>query len=861
MEPLSALGLASSVIQIVDFSGRLLAKSREIYTSAEGTIEEHGLLEESANNLAELSVALSAPLHGIEKQRLQSRQKVHAADRQLLRLCTDCKNVTTRLLAELDRLKSKGPHGKLKSVQQALRHMGSQSEILNLKGKLDDIRKQVDTALDHLDDSRRDGVSAASVFLNDAGASSYQDNERWKLDLLDALQIHNWHPKNEKDVADFSHQLHASIEVDMEARFCKLVLARLYFADLPDRITHIPEAHEQTFGWLFSETAPFKDAPRWDSFATWLGKADQGSLYWITGKPGSGKSTLMKFLFHEARTDSLLHRWSDGQDLAQAGFFFWNSGTVMQMSRRGLFMSLLHQLLASRSSLVRQLFSHRWDQFIGFGGGRQPFTWIELREAFEQLISQPVKFFLVIDGLDEFNGDHRELVQLILDAAKRSNVKLCVASRPWVVFEDAFQSRPSLLLERLTHDDIHRYVTSKFEEDKSYARLRRREPDAASQLVVNVVNKATGVFLWVYLVVKSLLEGLSYADHMVDLQARLDTLPPDLESLFEKMLNRLDPAYFKRACRLFRLILLHDQPHLLALHFADEDNPSVAMNAEIKPLHEIELLDRLDEMERRIVAHCKCFLDVHDYWGNPNKVANSKYSERDSKLRYLTEPLTGIHVRLIHRTAKDFLQSEPIWNMIFEATGQDEFDPEERWANAYLWILKISSRSATFVEGVWDALTWCLEYALRLEQRRHSVQKDYLNEVGRVAMIVRHQYQTSGNKVDPFFHIGRRVIISSFLTIAAYFYMDQYVGIRSSTSTLEEIQNAQDCLNGGKETEATLPYLVLSLDIMVGFTFQYDDTTAYVCSLDLSISSTIVSMNSAPTTFGTKVSKVETSYV
>lgn len=426
---------------------------------------------------------------------------------------------------------------------------------------------------------------------------------------------------------DFSSQLHASVEVDIEARFCKLVLARLYFADLPDRISHIPEAHQQTFEWLLSETPPSNDAPRWDSFTTWLEKADHENLYWITGKPGSGKSTLMKFLYHEPRTYSFLRRWYGEQEVIKAGFFFWNSGTAMQMSRMGLFQSLLHQLLSSKSHLIRQLFSHRWDQFVGFGGSRHPFTWTELRDAFEQLISKPIKFFFVIDGLDEFDGDHRELVRLILDAAKRPNVKLCVASRPWVVFEDSFQSHPSLLLERLTHDDIHHYVTSKFEEDKSYARLRRRESDAAAQLVANIVNKAAGVFLWVYLVVKSLLEGLSHADRLVDLQARLDALPPDLESLFDKMLNRLDPTYFKHACQLFRLILVHEQPHLLALAFADEEDPNVAMKAEIKPLSRDELLDRLDEMERRVVSHCKCFLDVHDYWGNPNKVANSKYSE------------------------------------------------------------------------------------------------------------------------------------------------------------------------------------------------------------------------------------------
>ena len=148
MEPLSAFSLASGVIQIVDFTGRLLLKSREIYTSAEGTVEEHALLEHSARNLAELLTALSTPLLAeIRIQKLQGGSKTKPADQQLVLLCKDCHDITTKILAEIDKLKLKSTHGKLKSVQQALRHMGSQPHIQILKNKLDNIRSQVDTVL------------------------------------------------------------------------------------------------------------------------------------------------------------------------------------------------------------------------------------------------------------------------------------------------------------------------------------------------------------------------------------------------------------------------------------------------------------------------------------------------------------------------------------------------------------------------------------------------------------------------------------------------------------------------------------------------------------------------------------------
>lgn len=96
----------------------------------------------------------------------------------------------------------------------------------------------------------------------------------------------------------------------------------------------------------------------------------------------------------------------------------------------------------------------------------------ELTKIFKKLISNnSLRLAFFIDGLDEFNGNHEELVQLII-SAKTQNVKFCCAGRPWLVFEDAFEGRPSLLLERLTQEDIKRFVFDKFEQNKRYAKLK-----------------------------------------------------------------------------------------------------------------------------------------------------------------------------------------------------------------------------------------------------------------------------------------------------------------------------------------------------------------------------------------------------
>ena len=71
--------------------------------------------------------------------------------------------------------------------------------------------------------------------------------------------------------------------------------ALLYSLDFDHRCSrheHIVEAHETTFEWIFGNSGDANSPER--RFLEWL-ENDNGS-FWISGKPGAGKSTLMKVL-------------------------------------------------------------------------------------------------------------------------------------------------------------------------------------------------------------------------------------------------------------------------------------------------------------------------------------------------------------------------------------------------------------------------------------------------------------------------------------------------------------------------------------------------------------------------------------
>lgn len=132
-------------------------------------------------------------------------------------------------------------------------------------------------------------------------------------------------------------------------------------------------------------------------------------------------------------------------------------------------------------------------------------------------------------------------------------MKVCVSSRPWPVFEDAYETQPSLVMENIIYTDIKLYITAKFETNPAFVDMKEVHGDYCNNLIEDMTSKASGVFLWVVLTVKSLLEGFSNGDRIRDIRERLTTTPPDLEGLFRKILDSLEPRYFEHASQIFRI--------------------------------------------------------------------------------------------------------------------------------------------------------------------------------------------------------------------------------------------------------------------------------------------------------------------
>jgi len=161
--------------------------------------------------------------------------------------------------------------------------------------------------------------------------------------------------------------------------------------------------------------------------------------------------------------------------------------------------------------------------------------------------------------LDEFEGhdDHNDqgyLIELFKSLGSSPLIKVCLSSRPLLIFEEYFKDTPGLRLQDLTSGDIRRYVVDKLSTDPRMRLLADNEPLQKHDFVKQICNKAQGVFLWVKLVTRSLLDGLHNSDRIADLRARLDLLPADLEDLYRHMMGKIDELYLSGASQIFQMV-------------------------------------------------------------------------------------------------------------------------------------------------------------------------------------------------------------------------------------------------------------------------------------------------------------------
>jgi adenylate kinase family enzyme len=279
---------------------------------------------------------------------------------------------------------------------------------------------------------------------------------------------------------------------------------------MDDRQIQVSAAHTKTFRWIFEPSSV--DGGLWFNFPKWLQDVHD-PLYWVTGKPGSGKSTLMKFIQtfrgdaninYGSLIEAMLPRQDGEPPWTIANYYAWYADQELQRSIGGLCHNFIYQLAKCHPSTLPILFPTCWEAlWLVDDLGPQQLAIVkglrgDERKTLLDMVREVTKthrIFFLIDGLDEINDETEEAAELVLELASLPNVKVCASSRPWPVFEDAFGRKPHLTIHDLTKTDIVTYVRDNLSRGDGFSRLQKRDPSYASRLIDQVADKSAGVFL------------------------------------------------------------------------------------------------------------------------------------------------------------------------------------------------------------------------------------------------------------------------------------------------------------------------------------------------------------------------------
>ena len=465
-------------------------------------------------------------------------------------------------------------------------------------------------------------------------------------------------------------------------------LETLRFGSIDDRHDSIAAAHKQTLQWVL--TPDSYQGVSWHDYPSWLKSASVSSnIYWITGKPGSGKSTLMRYLADSEITEAMLQKWAGPRLIRILRCFFWNPGTPIQKSMEGLLRTLLYQALCSPAignDMIQKVARARWHSSMYDNIKRiESWTVSELSIAFRRTLSAVLEhssIVIFVDGLDEFGIDRterEELANVFLEMLNIPNLKICLSSRPWNEFKDPFGNFPSLRLEDLTREDMRAFVQAELGDNRAIQDLAQVASDEVIELQEQLTTKSDGVFLWLHLVTRRLKIAAQDGRSLRKLFQILDEMPPDLDDFFQDMLQRIPEQDRIQSSKIFQIMLddrVSHSPELMTLSFTDEGVHDFALTNAVETETRAQILSRVIAFKRRLNSQC---MDLLVCGPGRKTSGRSGHGWEDTRIEYL------------HRTVKDFLASEVSQGVLLNYTD-GPFDTPRYLCNAFLAQMIFSNR-------------------------------------------------------------------------------------------------------------------------------------------------------------------------
>jgi len=132
MDPITAVGFASSILTFIGFSWNLVTGTYEVLESVSGTTAENAHIGNVIDDLHAVTAALKS---------CQLGRSDH--EKALRQLASKCANLSKELLSLLENLKVKGKNSAWKSLKAKWESMTKEKDISSMETRLREYRSQI----------------------------------------------------------------------------------------------------------------------------------------------------------------------------------------------------------------------------------------------------------------------------------------------------------------------------------------------------------------------------------------------------------------------------------------------------------------------------------------------------------------------------------------------------------------------------------------------------------------------------------------------------------------------------------------------------------------------------------------------
>ncbi|KAK8043925.1 hypothetical protein PG994_012763 [Apiospora phragmitis] len=342
MDPFAAIGFVSSIITFLDFGAKIVKTAKEIHTSASGASKDNADLKDLTKSMEKSMETLALDLKPPD-----GPANMTASEKALAEVCTECGGLTTDLLKDLNDIKPHNSNSKHSSLAATFRNFRNKSKVKELDLKLDNpwspLMALVLIGRRHEVDQRLDDILKAGNIHESELRSLRRNTEA----LRSGITVKTLEPSAIEQLRLLLALSDEAIEKAAQA----LVLKHLEDKNMDLRFSDIHRAHTKTLSWIYdgldeslrstwdpyskhriSEATFDTMAMARSDYISWLNSRlnNDKAIFHICGKPGAGKSTLVKYLCTHEATMNGLREWAAGKNLVVCKYCAWQPGIAIQ---------------------------------------------------------------------------------------------------------------------------------------------------------------------------------------------------------------------------------------------------------------------------------------------------------------------------------------------------------------------------------------------------------------------------------------------------------------------------------------------------------------------------------------------------